>query len=148
MIAALMRGASFGAEWAGVCTALFVRPRMPWPQVRQGSDGVGLPPIKGCARRHRLAPTIQSAGEAFQGGALDDVGSEKRSSYWGYATAKGRSQPPCMGDKPEAERTPAFALAGDTCGPNKEEGLGRLPVTRSELAPRDGLDVCPLNRGI
>ena len=41
MIAALRFGTSFGAEWAGVCTALFVRPRMPWPQVRQGSDGVG-----------------------------------------------------------------------------------------------------------
>ena len=98
MIAALRCGASFGAEWAGVCPALFMRPRMPWPQVRQGSDGVGLPPIKGRARRRRLA-TIQSAGEAFQGVALDDAGSEKRSSYWGYATAKGRFQSPSLEGK-------------------------------------------------
>ena len=63
MIAALMLGASFGAEGAGVCPALFMRPRMPWPRVRgyarvRGGNGAGFPPIKGRARRRRLAPTI------------------------------------------------------------------------------------------
>ena len=71
MIAALMLGASFGAEWVAVCTALLARPRMPCPRVRQGSNGVGFPPLrtkgvlcssegqalKGCARRLYLAPT-------------------------------------------------------------------------------------------
>ena len=157
MIAARMLGASFGVEWAGVCTALWARPRMPWPRVRVAPTvrafrlcaRRGVPcssegqTLKGRARSLCLAPTIQSEGEAFQGGELDYVVSKKRSSCLEYTAAKGRFQPPYMGDKPEAENTPAFAFAGDPCGPNKEEVLGTLPVTRFELAPSGGLDVCP-----
>ena len=83
MIAALMCGASLGAAWVAVCTALWVRQRMPWP--------------RWCAK----APTVR----AFR---------------------------PCL------------RSAGDPCGgPDKEAFLGMLPVTRFELAPSGGLDVCP-----
>ena len=126
MIAARMCGASFGAEWVAVCTALSVWPRMPCPRGRGGSNGAGFPPLrtrgvlcssqrqalKGRARRLCLAPTIQAEGEAFQGGALAYAGSKKRSSYSAYATAKGRSQPPYWEGKPGAEVAPACGAQG------------------------------------
>ena len=152
-----MLGASFGAEWAGVCPALFMRLCMLGPRVRDGSNGAGLPPITGVpcssegqalkdrAPRRLLALTIQSEGEAFQGGEVAYAGSKKRSSCLEYAAAKGRFQPSYMGGKLEAESTPAFAFAGDTCGGlNKEEFLGMLPVTRFDLAPRGSLNLSVL----
>ena len=102
MIAALMLGASFGAEWAGVCPALFMRPRMPWPWVHGGSNDAGFPPIKGHARRRRLAPTIQSEGEALQGGEVAYAVFRKRSSGSECATAKGRFQSPSLAGKRQA----------------------------------------------
>lgn len=94
MIAALMLGASFGAERVAVCTALWARPRIPWPRVRVAPTVRAFRPcarrgvpcssegqaLKRRARRLYLAPTIQSEGEAFHGGALEYASSEKRSS--------------------------------------------------------------------
>ena len=139
MIAALRCGASFGAEWAGVCTALFMRPRMPWPWVHGGSNGADFPPLrtkgvprssegqalKGRALRLGLAPTVQAAGEAFQCVGLDYAGSKKRSSYSECSAEKGRFQPykPYLAGPPGAE----IAYSENT---NKEEFSWPLPVVR------------------
>ena len=134
MIAALMLGASFGAEWVAVCTALWARPRMLWPRVRVAPTVRAFRPcarrevpcssqgqaLKGRARRLCLAPTIQSEGEAFQGGEVEYAVSKKRLSCLEYSAAKGRFQPPYMGGKPEAE----IALV---CG---AQGIHAVPTRR------------------
>ena len=76
---------------------------------------------KGGALRLCLVPTIQSEGEAFQCGALDYVGSKKRPSCWGYATEKGRSQPPYMEGKPGASI--GSTKSGDPCERLQQGGI-------------------------